>query len=274
MGESAVATFVRTHDADLYASALFAPEPIRSQLMALYSFDIELSRAVVASREPMIAAMRLQWWRDVAVRAEAGGPAPAHETAGPFHTLLRATVLVAADVEPMIRARERELDGLADETGFDAWSMDRFGSMLGVAAKLLTSAHEPSVALARRVGSSFAVGFAIRTALPLATSGAKFFLPGLGAEDRTALTRGTTTEGARAMVGRMARRGIEELAAVRAKRSEAHKRALPVFLAAWRTDRILAHAIRADFSFAGAASDDPGIRRPLTLLWRALSGRW
>ena len=62
---SPAATLVRRLDPDLFHAALFAPEPARERWMVLHAFDIELSRAAARAAEPLIARMRLQWWRDV-----------------------------------------------------------------------------------------------------------------------------------------------------------------------------------------------------------------
>ena len=58
------AQIVKINDADRYKAAWTAREPARAKLMVLYAFNLEIARAPWASTEPMIAEMRLQWWRD------------------------------------------------------------------------------------------------------------------------------------------------------------------------------------------------------------------
>src|SRR5690348_18231630 len=60
---------VRTADRDRFLSALFAPEPQRSGLLALLAFDHELARTRHVTREPMLARIRLEWWREAAAEA-------------------------------------------------------------------------------------------------------------------------------------------------------------------------------------------------------------
>src|SRR5215471_17899065 len=62
---------VRAADRDRFLAALFAPEPQRRDLLALLAFDHELARTRTVTREPMMARIRLQWWRDAV--AEAAG---------------------------------------------------------------------------------------------------------------------------------------------------------------------------------------------------------
>src|SRR5438093_13201602 len=60
---------VRTADRDRFLGVLFAPEPQRRDLLALLAFDHELARTRTVTREPMMARIRLQWWRDAVTEA-------------------------------------------------------------------------------------------------------------------------------------------------------------------------------------------------------------
>ncbi len=55
---------VRREDPDRYLAALFAPEPVRAHLVALYAFYGEIARIPDAVSEPVIGEMRLTWARD------------------------------------------------------------------------------------------------------------------------------------------------------------------------------------------------------------------
>src|SRR5438132_9318747 len=66
---------VRAADRDRFLAALFAPEPARRGLLALLAFDHELARTRTVAREPLLARIRLQWWRE-AVAEMAGGASP------------------------------------------------------------------------------------------------------------------------------------------------------------------------------------------------------
>ncbi|MGD9769012.1 MAG: squalene/phytoene synthase family protein, partial [Pseudolabrys sp.] len=59
------ADLVRHADRARYLSALYAPEPARGHLYALYAFDAEIAKIGDIVHEPMAGEIRLQWWRDV-----------------------------------------------------------------------------------------------------------------------------------------------------------------------------------------------------------------
>src|SRR3569623_2664134 len=69
-----LAASVRAADPDRYFSALFAPAPQRPYLYALYAFNAELARVAETVREPMLGAIRLEWWRVTAEGAANGAP--------------------------------------------------------------------------------------------------------------------------------------------------------------------------------------------------------
>lgn len=49
---------------DYYLSALLAPSAARDDLLALAAFEGEIDRIAREVSEPMVAEIRLQWWRD------------------------------------------------------------------------------------------------------------------------------------------------------------------------------------------------------------------
>ena len=76
-----VLDLVRAADRDRFLAALFAPEPARRDLLALLAFDHELARTRSGTREPMLARIRLEWWREaVAEAAGAKGRAPSRSS--------------------------------------------------------------------------------------------------------------------------------------------------------------------------------------------------
>lgn len=56
------ANALRDHDPDRFGICLLAPPKARPKLLTLYALNLELARAPLASNEPLIAEMRLQWW--------------------------------------------------------------------------------------------------------------------------------------------------------------------------------------------------------------------
>ncbi|MTH63482.1 squalene/phytoene synthase family protein [Paracoccus shanxieyensis] len=53
---------LREHDPDRFGICLLAPAEARAKLLTLFALNLELARAPLASNEPLIAEMRLQWW--------------------------------------------------------------------------------------------------------------------------------------------------------------------------------------------------------------------
>jgi 15-cis-phytoene synthase len=67
------AELVRTHDFARYASTLFLPAAQRRALLALYAFNVEISRVREQVSQPLPGEMRLQWWTDMLAGAGHGG---------------------------------------------------------------------------------------------------------------------------------------------------------------------------------------------------------
>ena len=56
------ADLVRSHDFARYASTLFVPAEERRALLALYAFNVEISRVRDHVTQPLPGEIRLQWW--------------------------------------------------------------------------------------------------------------------------------------------------------------------------------------------------------------------
>ncbi len=100
---SRVGELARQHDPDRFFTSLFAPEAARPALWVLYAFNHELVRARESVREPMMAMIRLQWWREVVE-----GARRRHEVAEPLSEALQAGALHAGDLLSLIDGREAD----------------------------------------------------------------------------------------------------------------------------------------------------------------------
>ncbi|HSF96728.1 MAG TPA: squalene/phytoene synthase family protein [Thermohalobaculum sp.] len=272
---SAPAEMVRSHDPDLFHAALFAPEPARARLMVLYAFDIELSKAALRPSEPLIARMRLQWWRDLVDGIGAGEPPRAHEVAGPLHGVLSADVVPGEELTALIDAHETELHGAMDEHRFGEWLDARFGGLMRLAAHLLTGGDGAARRAAGAVGHAMGVAYVLRNAVAMAADGGQYLLPSLGPEDRAALARGRTTPHTRAVAHGQADQALALLAAARAGRRSVPPEAAPALLPVWRAERVLAQARKPGFDLMPHPHrPHHDGRRAVSLAWRALRGRW
>ena len=101
--------------------------PAREVLLPLYAFNIEVSRAPWVTEEPMIAEMRLQWWRDAL--EELG------EGRGRRHEVVDALGFLEAEgagrLDQLVAARRWDIyrDAFEDEAHFRDY-LDQTGAAL------------------------------------------------------------------------------------------------------------------------------------------------
>ena len=74
MTVAACAGLVERGDPDRFLAVMAAPPAARARLFPLYAFNLEVARAPWVTQEPMIAEMRLQWWRDAVEMLAGDGP--------------------------------------------------------------------------------------------------------------------------------------------------------------------------------------------------------
>ena len=125
MSLDACAALVERGDPDRFAAMMAAPVSARAVLVVLYAFNLEVARAPWVTKEPMIAEMRLQWWRDVLAEAVAG-KRRAHEVAGPLADLIAARGVDVAVLDRLVEARRWDVytDPFEDAAAFDAYLED------------------------------------------------------------------------------------------------------------------------------------------------------
>jgi len=199
----------RRHDADRFACALFAPPPARRGLVALLAFNLELARLRDHVREPMLGAMRLQWWRDGLDGIYAGAPRMQPVAMALADSVVRHAV-PRAFLEALIDGRERDFDDapFSDPAEVDAYVIGTSGA-LGAAAMVMLGGDLAAQELARRAGTAFGlVGLA--RALPFHAGQGRWLLPEdhLRAQgvDREATAMGRFTPGLGAVLSAMTAR--------------------------------------------------------------------
>jgi len=109
-----VLDLVRGADRDRFLGALFAPEPARTGLLALLAFDHELARTRSVTREPMLARIRLEWWREAVAEAAGAGKPRAQPIVESLSETVRRYGVTAQGLIDLIDAREEEIDGPLD----------------------------------------------------------------------------------------------------------------------------------------------------------------
>lgn len=180
---------VRRVDPDRYISALFAPSERRPLLFALYALNHELARIGETVKEPMLAAIRFEWWREALEGARDGRPRP--------HNVVRALAEVFARSGPPLELFEtliaaRHFDSgpetFADMEALEAYADATSGALMRIAARLL-SEHIPDDAQFRHAGTAYALTGILR-AQPFHAARGKSYLPrGLSNPRNTVLAR-------------------------------------------------------------------------------------
>jgi phytoene synthase len=166
---------VRRGDQDRYWSALLAPEAARPHLLALFAFNIELSRIAEQVSEPQLGEIRLQWWRDALCAALGGAPAD-------HPVLARLAEAVAAHRLPhepflaMIDAHGFDVHGepMPDAGALQDYLAATAGSVFSLGAQIL-GAGECREASALAAGAYGLAG--LLRALPYHASRGRIFLP-------------------------------------------------------------------------------------------------
>jgi phytoene synthase len=105
---------VRRADRDRFLAALFAPEPERADLLAILAFDHELARTRTVTREPMLARIRLEWWREAVAEAAGSGKPRAQPIVESLSETVRRRGLAPERLLALIDAREEEIEGPLD----------------------------------------------------------------------------------------------------------------------------------------------------------------
>lgn len=249
MSLDACADLVQRGDPDRFRAAMIAPMPVRGDLIALYAFNLEVSRAPWVTQEPMIAEMRVQWWADVIDEIYDRRPVRAHEVAVPLAHAAEVHDLPRARFEALIEARR--LDALRvdpeDWSSLESYIDRTGGGLMGLAAQVL-GAEGNGLKVAQDFGWA---------------SGAANYLGAL--PELLARGRQPLPEDHSETAERLRHAGQERLKAARARRADVPRRARPAFLAGWQ----------ADHKLGQAGLDLPPTEAPrATFLWRSLTGRW
>lgn len=134
---SPVGAIARRADPDRFLCALFAPPAKREAMFTLIAFNNELARAREVASNPILALIRLTWWREAVEEAAAGGTPRAHEVAGPLHGAVASGALDAQDLIAMAEAREAETEAIATPEALLAWLRGTAGGFAVAAGRLL-----------------------------------------------------------------------------------------------------------------------------------------
>lgn len=249
MSVASCAELLQRGDPDRMMSVMSAPVAARPALIALYAFNLEVSRAPWVTKETMIAEMRLQWWRDVLAEIAAGGVVRAHEVVEPLAHVLDAEG--AAILDQLIVARRWDIyrDPFEDEAHFESYLQSTSGGLMWAAARALgAEAGETAI---RNTGFAMGVANWLKAVPMLEAQGC---IPLL--------------DGRPQAVARLAQLGLSRLGGAGYDR-----RAVPALRAAWQTRALLQQARRHPERVAQGALALSDFHKKGSLLLRATFGR-
>ncbi|MBL4917541.1 squalene/phytoene synthase family protein [Szabonella alba] len=254
---TACAALVERADPARFAAVMAAPRGLRADLFTLYAFNLEVARAPWASAEPLVAEMRLQWWRDAAEAAGRGAPPPAHEVMGPMARLIAARCLPGDVLDALIAARRWDIyrEPFEDQAAFDAY-LDATGGGLIWLAALICGAGSEAEAPARAAGRAAGLAAYLQA------------VPELEARGRIPLV-----DGREAAVAGLARRGLDSLAMARKGRA-ALRQAAPALIPVCHAEPLLRRAARDPGRVAAGALQISEFTLRWRLLQAGIAGRW
>ncbi len=128
-------------DPDRFRSSLLAAQKNRVALQTFYAFHAELAKVPEMVSEPMIGAIRYQWWRDALDEIFTGKSIRQHDIARPLAELIHEKNISRFSLDSLINGRERDLDPepFADIAAAKAYSRETSGRIMQIAAGILES---------------------------------------------------------------------------------------------------------------------------------------
>jgi 15-cis-phytoene synthase len=266
---------VRAHDFVRYASTLFMPAAQRRALLALYAFNVEISRVREQVSQPLPGEMRLQWWTDMLVGAGHGG-VEGNPVAAELLLAIRDWQLPVERLSRLIDEHQFDLfnDPMPTMAALEGYISGTASALLSFGAGIAGSQSDETEHLARHAGLAQGIT-QVLLALPLDASRRQLFVPlqlldGNGS-DLEQVFAGQQTPKLRAALDQMIGEAQAHLKTALALLANVPPQVRPVFLPLALVGRNLERMSRAD--------SDPFViqittrLRTLWILWRASRSR-
>jgi phytoene synthase len=140
-------SLVRNGDPDRFFAGLFAPADKRPHLFALYAFSLEVARVRDAVSDPMLGAIRLQWWRD-ALQGEARGDVRANPAAAALDDTIVRFRLPRSALVDFIDARVFDIydDPMPAMTDLEGYCGETSSILIRLAGIVLADGSDPGAA--------------------------------------------------------------------------------------------------------------------------------
>lgn len=249
---AACAALVEAGDPDRFLAGMTAPVAARAKLFPLYAFNLELAKAPWVTSEPMLAEIRLQWWRDVLEEIYAGKPDRKHEVVEPLAQVIREGKLASDALSGMIEARRADAlrESFQDPEHSWHYAQHTAGALAAAAVQAL-GAGPDAISIAEKAATAAGIG-ALLAAQPALSARGIRRIP-QGAEQYLAGRALSEIRNAR-------RRTLEKIYAAALRH-------------VWRTERILRCAAQNPHRLE-MLTDTSDISRKFGYIWRTALGRW
>jgi hypothetical protein len=145
MSLEACAALVERADPVRFRATMASPVAARRVLFALYAFNVEVARAPWVTKEPMIAEMRLQWWRDALDEIAEGRTVRRHDIVDGLAAVLDPVGARCLDGLVAARRWDCYTDAFEDQSHFDSYLDATSGNLMWTCARLLGDADETIV---------------------------------------------------------------------------------------------------------------------------------
>jgi len=265
------ADLARNHDFVRYASTLFVPPAERRAMLALYAFNVEITRIRDQVTQPLPGEVRMQWWTDLLAGTARGGE-EGNPVAAELLLALRTYGLPAEPLSRLIDEHEFDLynDPMPTLAALEGYVHETASALFALAARLLSPPSAEIDHLARHAG--FALGFVqVIASLPADAARRQLFLPLQFLQEHGSTPEevfaGKETPKVRAAIDQLLGEARRHLQTAEGLLAEVSPGARPAFLPLALVRRDLARLSRAD--------NDPFVPRLqsrfsiLWTLWRA-----
>ena len=269
------ADLVRTHDFGRYASTLFLPVAQRRALLAIYAFNVEISRVREQVSQPLPGEIRLQWWTDM-LEGAGHGEVEGNPVAAELWRAIREFRLPVEPLSRLIQEHQFDLynDPMPSMAALEGYITDTSSALFSLGARIAAQPSEAIDHLARHAG--LAQGMAqLIAALPLDAARRQLFVPlqllqrhGSGMEQ---VFSGKQTPGARAAIDQLVGEARGHLETALELLASVPPQVRPVFLPLALVRRDLTRMARADVD--PCVPQATSRLRTLWTLWRASRSR-
>jgi phytoene synthase len=230
-------------------SCLFAPKEVRSQLFALYAFNVEIARIRETVSEPQIGLVRQQWWLDT-IDGIYASHTPDHPVAQALAQAIAKGDLPKHALHNLIIAREFDLydDPMSNLSDLEGYLGETSSSLIQMAALILGEGAAEAAGLA---GVAFGMAGVLRLQKPR-------YLP----RDMV------QTLGEKETINQLCTHARKRLKEVRALHETIPASAMPAFLPVSLTELYLSRIER------GGTLEVSQFRRQISLWWAARNNRF